>query len=101
MGVAGQVFSKDGSPQSNLVLVVKGKINQTSIDLAGVTGIPEADVYGPGGYEIQLASAVSATSNSLTIQVFDLAGNALSKAIAFNTYAVCDKNLIVINFIAQ
>jgi len=101
MGVAGQVFGADGTPQLNLVLVVKGKIGTTSLDLAGVTGIPEADVYGPGGYEIQLDDAPSATSRKLTIQVFDLNGIALSKAFAFDTYADCSKNLIVINFIAQ
>lgn len=98
MGVAGQVFGEDDSPQLNLVLVVKGMINEISIDMSGVTGVPEADVYGPGGYEIVLADAITQTSDSLTIQVFDLSGHALSEAVAFDTYADCEKNLVIINF---
>jgi hypothetical protein len=101
MGVAGQVFGSDGTPQLNLVLVVAGKLGTSTIDLAGVTGTSEANVYGPGGYEIDLADAAIASSQSLTIQVFDLNGNPISNAFPFDTYADCDKNLIIINFIAQ
>ncbi len=98
MGVAGQVFGEDGSPQINLVLVIKGTIGEKVIDLTGVTGIPEADIYGPGGYEIVLADAPAQTSDNLAIQVFDLQGNTLSEPVNFNTYSDCDKNLVVINF---
>jgi hypothetical protein len=83
------------------VLVVKGSLGQTSIDMTGVTGIPEADIYGPGGYEIVLADAPAQTAESLSIQVFDLQGTALSEPVVFNTYDDCDRNLIVINFLAQ
>lgn len=101
LGVAGQVFGEDGSPQINLVLVVKGTIGQNVIDAIGVTGIPEADIYGPGGYEILLANAPAQTEDSLRIQVFDLDGNALSEPVSFSTYSDCDKNLVVINFTTQ
>lgn len=101
LGVAGQVFGEDGSPQINLVLVVKGTIGQTPIDLTGVTGIPEADIYGPGGYEIVLADTPAQTDDSLSIQVYDLSGNALSDPVSFDTYSDCDKNLVVINFNTQ
>jgi Predicted solute binding protein len=101
MGVAGQVFGADGKPQLNLVVVVKGKLGKNNLDLAGVSGIPEADLYGPGGYEIQLADKPSASTQSLAIQVYDLNGNALSDAYAFDTYPDCKQNLIVINFIAR
>lgn len=101
LGVAGQVFGEDGSPQINLVLIVSGTLGQTAIDMTGVTGIPEADIYGPGGYEIMLADAPVQSDDSLSIQVFDLQGNTLSEPVSFNTYSDCDKNLIVINFNAK
>ena len=101
LGVAGQVFSEDGDPVLNLVLVATGRLNGKSLNLTAVTGIPEAAVYGPGGYEIQLADDALASSQSLTIQVYDLQGNALSEAFVFDTYADCSKNLAIINFKAR
>ena len=101
LGVAGQVFDANGDPVLNLVLVAAGTLNGKTINLTAVTGIPEADVYGPGGYEIQLAGEALASSQSLNIQVFDLQGNALSEAYVFDTYADCTRNLAIINFKAQ
>jgi hypothetical protein len=101
MGVAGQVFDTNGDPVLNLVLVATGTLNGKSLNLTAVTGIPEADVYGPGGYEIQLTDKALASSQSLSIQVYDLQGNALSKAYIFDTYADCTRNLAIINFKAQ
>lgn len=101
LGVAGQVFDANGDPVLNLVLVATGTLNGKNLNLTAVTGIPEADVYGPGGYEIQLADEALASSQSLRIQVYDLQGNALSEAYVFDTYADCTKNLAIINFKAQ
>ena len=101
LGVAGQVFDANGDPVLNLVLVATGTLNGKNLNLTAVTGIPEADVYGPGGYEIQLAGEALASNQSLTIQVYDLQGNALSEAFVFDTYADCTKNLTIINFKAQ
>ena len=101
LGVAGQVFDANGDPVLNLVLVATGTLNGKNLNLTAVTGIPEADVYGPGGYEIQLAGEALASNQSLTIQVYDLQGNALSEAFVFDTYADCTKNLAIINFKAQ
>ena len=101
LGVAGQVFDANGDPVLNLVLVATGKLNGKTLNLTAVTGIPEADVYGPGGYEIQLAAEALASSQSLNLQVYDLQGNALSEAYVFVPYADCTKNLAIINFKAQ
>lgn len=98
MGVAGQVFGTKGDPILNLVITVKGELNQTNVDFVGVTGIPQADIYGPGGYEVVLADIPLPSDQNLTIQVFDLAGQPLSEAVPFSTYADCTKNLIIINF---
>ena len=101
MGVAGQVFGADDEPVINLVVIAKGTINGSTVDITSVTGVVKAEVYGPGGYEIVLGDSAAATSQSLSIQVFDLSGNALSEEVFFDTYANCDKNLVVINFTAQ
>ena len=97
-GVAGQVFDAANNPVNNLVINVKGKLGQADIDKVAVTGIPEANVYGPGGYEIKFADQVLESAKTLSIQVFDLNGKSLSTPISFNTYNDCEKNLIIINF---
>jgi hypothetical protein len=99
MGVAGQVFDKNGSPLTDVVVVVKGSLNGAKISVITLTGFPSSVSYGPGGYEIQLATAAYSSSNALTIQLFDSTGAALSNPVPFSTYADCSKNLILINFI--
>jgi hypothetical protein len=99
MGVAGQVFDKDGSPLGNVVVVVKGSLNGAQVSFITLTGFPSSVSYGPGGYEIQLANAIYNSGNTLSIQLFDSTGVALSNPVPFSTYANCSKNLILINFI--
>ncbi len=100
MGVAGQVFDKNGAALANIVVVVKGTLNNTTVNSVTLTGYPSSTTYGPGGYEVQLASSVLNSTNTLTIQLFDVNGNSLSSAIPFTTYASCTQNLILINFSA-
>ncbi|MCD6356611.1 MAG: hypothetical protein J7L66_04915 [Anaerolineaceae bacterium] len=98
MGVAGQVFGEDGKPIMNLVVLVKGKLGGKNLELVGVTGTKEADIYGPGGYEIKIADEALSSENALSIQVFNLEGIPLSDVFFFNTYDDCEKNLVIINF---
>ena len=98
LGIAGQIFDANNQTLNNLVVNIKGKLGQTDIDKIAVTGIPEANVYGPGGYEIKIADKAVASENAMSIQVFDLTGNSLSKPMTFNTSSDCSKNLIIINF---
>ena len=98
LGVAGQVFDTKGKPINNLVVNVKGTLGSDTIDKIGVTGIPEANFYGPGGYEIKIGDKPISTVNTLSINVLDLNGMILSKRVTFNTYSDCKKNLIIINF---
>jgi hypothetical protein len=98
LGVAGQVFGPDGLPVLNLIVSVKGKLGATEVDVFSMTGLPQGDPYGPGGYEIKLADQTSSTNDSLTIQVFDLQAMPLSSPLSFNTFSECDKNLVIINF---
>jgi hypothetical protein len=96
MGAAGQVFDKNGKPVTSLIVSVAGTLPTASIDMLGMTGL--AKTYGAGGYEIVLSNKVAASSGTLFIAVYDLAGNALTDAVPFNTTADCKKNLIIMNF---
>ncbi|MDO9546456.1 MAG: hypothetical protein Q7J07_06875 [Pelolinea sp.] len=98
LGVAGQVFGMDGKPLLNNVAMVTGKIDGKTIEIVGVTGIPEADIYGPGGYEIKISDQISNSEDLLSIQIFNLNGIPISEVVPFDTYADCGKNLIIINF---
>ena len=101
LGIAGQVFDADGKTINNLVVNVKGNLGQAKIDEIGLTGIPEADIYGPGGYEIKIADKAVDSENTLEIQIFDIQGNSLSSAMPFKTFSDCEKNLIIVNFITK
>ena len=101
LGVAGQVFDLNSEPVINIVVNVQGQLGGRNLDEIAITGIPEADIYGPGGYEIQLADQVLPSSGTLVIQIFGLDGVPLSQPIPFNTYNDCSKNLIIINFIEE
>ncbi len=98
IGVAGQVFNTHGDAQTNLVVLVTGVYNAQAVNAVGVTGTVAGDTYGPGGYEIQIGNEPIASEDQLSIQVFDLAGFALTEAFSFDTSAACDENLIIINF---
>lgn len=101
MGVAGQVFDKSGKPVVGLVVVVKGQLPAGEINQAALTEHPAGQNYGPGGYEMTLAAKPIATTNALSIQLFDLKANPLSEKITFSTSALCSENLIIINFVAK
>lgn len=94
MGVGGQVIGSDGQPVKNLVISISGLQNGAPAEWMGYTGAAMA--YGPGGFEIQLGSQVSA--GLYTIQLFDLNGKVLSEPFHFNTSADCQQNLALVNF---
>ena len=98
LGIAGQVFDEDGRPLLNKIVMVTGKIEEEVLEIVGVTGVPEADIYGPGGFEIQIADHVLASEKALVIQVYNLDGIPISDSISFDTMADCGKNLIIINY---
>lgn len=99
MGVAGQIFDISGKPAINLVVNVKGSLGTLIIDEVAISGIPGADIYGPGSFEIKLSGNVLTSQNNLRIQLFDLNGKPLSAEIPFSTFADCSKNLIIVNFV--
>ena len=98
LGVAGQIFDAVGNPIKNLVIVIKGVMGKKAINSVMLSGLKEANSYGPGGYEILLNDKVIESTKSLSIYVNDLQGNKLTPEIEFDTFADCNKNLIIINF---
>jgi hypothetical protein len=99
LGVAGQIFYPDGTPATGLVVEVTGSLSGKSVLKLALAG--NSPVLGLGGYEIQLASAPVASQKTLTVQLFDLKGKALSEKIPFDTFGgadACSRNLILVNF---
>jgi hypothetical protein len=98
LGVAGQVFGRDGNPVKGLIVEVSGILNEQEVGPAvAMTG--SAPALGPGGYAIPIASAASASDDTLFIQVYDLNAVPQSRRISFDTYSACDRNLLLINFV--
>jgi len=98
LGVVGQIFDGNGKPLINYVVTITGKIEGKIVDFVGITGVPQADIYGPGGFEIQIADHVFASEKALYIQVSNLDGIPISDSFPFDTFSDCEKNLVVINF---
>jgi len=96
MGVAGQVFDKNGQPVERMVVRIEGFLGSQSLDALGMTSL--ATAYGPGGFEIEINDEPLNSSGTLSIALFNLEGDRVSEYIPFNTYADCSKNLILINF---
>lgn len=94
MGVAGQVFDANGQEILNLV-VTAGSDHQENAE--SITG--EATAYGLGGYEIQLASQPVDSAGLFWVQVRDQGGQPLSGQIFFDTFADCEQNLVLVNFV--
>ncbi len=97
LGVAGQLFDLAGDPAINLVVEVGGTLAGEPVLGLALTGLDS--VYGPGGYEIQLAEEVIASHNEVWLQVKNAQGQVLSEPIFVTTYADCNQNLILLNFV--
>jgi hypothetical protein len=93
LGIAGQVFDLKGTPVQDLYVHLEGN----GLDVDAPTGSKPA--YGPGGYELHLANAVSNTTDTYRVQVRDATGKALSDWYTIPTFQDCGKNLILVNFV--
>jgi hypothetical protein len=104
MGVAGQIFDRDGQVQLEVVIKAGGSINGVEVIETMTMPLTDPDVdlaYGPGGFEITLADSVEETESKVWIQLFNLAGDTLSEKINLVTFDNCQKNLILMNFISK
>lgn len=96
-GVGGQVFDISGKPVTNLIVQVAGTLSGNPVVLLALTGASSG--LGPGGFDLQLANLPTASSGTLSIQLYDSQGTPLTNALPFDTYASCDKNFTLINFV--
>ncbi len=99
MGVAGQIFGPKDQPVTDMVVVVTGELAGQPLDLLGVAGAETG--YGPGGYEVELAGQPLGSSGALAVRLYGMDGNPQSEPVTFDTYADCEKNLVVINWVTR
>lgn len=97
LGVAGQVFNLAGDPEINLIIEAGGELEGEPVIGLALTGLES--VYGPGGYEIQLADHAVASQNEVWLQVKSDSGEKLSYPIFVETFNDCNQNLILLNLI--
>lgn len=99
MGVAGRVFDLRDSvilgQQIQLGGVLPGAPGPGDFSLT-LTGL--ATRYGAGFYEFALANRPIESNGTLWLQVLDQQGLPMSDKVYFDTYAECDKNLILVDF---
>jgi hypothetical protein len=93
MGIAGQVFDLSGNVMLNLLVHLEGG----GLNADAVTG--SRIEYGPGGYELFLGAPAKDTTNTFRVQLRSAQGQPLSDVYVINTFADCNKNLILVNFV--
>jgi len=98
LGVAGQVFDLQGMPVPGLLVNLGGTLNGETLSKTSLTGTEP--LYGDAGYEIVLAKTPVESIGALWIQLADQANLPISDKIYFDTFADCEHNLVLINFIA-
>jgi hypothetical protein len=94
--VAGQTYSLNGEPQTGMIVQLGGTLERENVYLLGLTGTVLQ--YGPAGYEFVLAEQAVDSKDTVWIQLYDQESKPLTGRIYFQTYADCEKNLILINF---
>jgi hypothetical protein len=97
LGVAGNVYDLQGRPVQGLVVrlggAYQGKYIKEQFTLTGL-----ARSYGESGFEFTIANVPEESYHTLWIQLYDQADIPFSEKIYFDTYADCNRNLILINF---
>lgn len=90
LGIAGQAFNSSGQPIVGLIVHLEGNgLNQDAL-----TGSKQA--YGAGGYEHYLNDHVIVATYSVQLRNASID---LSPAYQIPTFADCNKNLVLVNFI--
>jgi hypothetical protein len=97
MGVAGQAYDLSLAPiEEGLFVKLQGTVDGKPIEILGTVGMMTA--YGPGSYEFVLGDQPIDSTQTLWVQLLDQAMLPLSDQVYFDTFADCEKNLILINF---
>lgn len=96
MGVAGRVVDEQNRPVTGIRVWLRGTLDGKRVDMTSLTGT--AAQYGPSGYEFTIANQPIASRGSLSVRLLDQANLPLSERVVFDTFADCDRNLILIDF---
>ena len=94
IGVAGQVVDLSGEAVRSQFIHLGGTVEGETISRLTITG--SAPAYGLAGYEFIIANRLVGTTQTLWIQLEDVQGLPMSERIYFDTYADCERNLVVI-----
>ena len=96
-GIGGQAFDLSGAPiEEGLFVQLRGTLEGELVEMITMVGM--LDNIGPGIYEFILGDEPKDSTQTLWVQLFDQAMLPLSEEIFLDTYADCDKNLILIHF---
>lgn len=96
MGVGGTVDDQNSSPIIGIVVRLGGTLDGRTVELTTVSGVsPE---YGKSGFEFVLGDQPIASRDRLYVQLLDQAGLPLSEQVFIDTYADCDRNLVLVRF---
>lgn len=96
-GVAGQVVDLQGRAVVGMLVRLTGTYNGKSVNMTTLTGGAQA-WYGESGYEFVLGQTPIDSTGLLSVQLTDQSFLPVSDKVVFDTYASCEKNLILINF---
>jgi hypothetical protein len=93
MGIAGQVFDLNGNAMLNQIVHLEGG----GLNVDAITGTRIE--YGPSGYELYLGNQAKDTTDVFRVQLRSAQGQPLSEVYVIRTFADCNKNLILVNFV--
>ena len=99
LGVGGRVFDTQSAPIIGLAVRLGGELGGLDIGtLDSITG-SAFDLFGFGGYYIDLGDTPIASQGTLWIQVVEASsGLPLSQQVFLTTFANCEQNLVLVNF---
>lgn len=98
-GLGGQAFDRQGYPTTGLVVKISGKLE--GLDVLYITMTGSSTKLGPAGFEVTIADQPVASQGSMFIQLLDIAGTPVSDLFPITTYASCEQNLVIVNFVAS
>ncbi len=96
LGVGGSVLGTDDQPLKFQTIQLGGMLGETAIDQLKLSG--SAPAFGESGFEFVLGDKPAASTQTLWVQLFDNAGQALTDKIYFDTFDDCNQNLVKITF---
>jgi hypothetical protein len=95
-GIGGTVVDSNNSPVIGTVVVLRGRLDGSTIEQQTVSGINKE--YGPSGFEFVLGNAPVESNDTLIVQLVDQQNIPLSDPVTVDTSSDCTKNLVIVRF---